>query len=287
MTETLEQYLYRNHTDQTAKTYLYYIGVFKMKQPNAMRLMYADIINYLNEIKKVTKEVSKISPHFGAVKRYYDYLLETGKRNDHPCKSIRLKRKKQPIQLQDLFSPSELELLMTRENRYKNLELRNKLIISLMIYQALVSAELCRLELKDIDLDNGTIYIKGSAKNASRTLELRSNQVTLLINYINTYRNKLLKSNTDCLLITHRGTGETVDSIQGMVDPLKGLFMDRNLTPSTIRQSVISNMLNVYKQPLEAVQLFAGHKWTSSTEQYRRKDINDQLEKINMWHPLK
>src|ERR1700744_2623808 len=186
MTENLEQYLYRNHTDQTAKTYLYYIGVFNMKQPNAMRLTYADIIAYLNEIKKTSKEVSKISPHFGAVKRYYDYLLETGKRNDHPCKNIRLQRKKQPIQLQDLFSPSELEQLMTRESRYKNLELRNKVIISLMIYQALTSAEICRLELKDIDVDNGTVYIKGSAKNASRTLELKSKQITLILNYINT-----------------------------------------------------------------------------------------------------
>lgn len=155
-----------------------------------------------------------------------------------------------------------------------------------MIYQALASAEICRLELKDIDLDKGTIYIKGSAKNEARTLELKSKQITLIINYIGTSRKNLLKSNTDCLIITTRGMSDTVDGIQGVIDPLKGLFMDRNLTPSTIRQSVVSNMLNVYKHSLEAIQLFAGHKWTSSTEQYRRKDINDQLEKINKWHPL-
>lgn len=285
--ETLEQYINSRHTDQTAKTYLYYIGVFKMKYPNAMLLMYSDIIQYINIIKIHTTEVSKISPHFSAVKRYYDYLLETGQRNDHPCRSINLKRKRKPIQLQDLFSPSELAELMNRENRFANLELRNKVIISLLIHQALVCSELCRLEIRDIDLDTGTIYVKGSPKNASRTLDLRQNQIMLIQNYINTSRKNLLKCASNYLLITQRGVAETVDGIHSMIEPLKGLFMDRNLTPSTIRQSVISNLLNINKQPLDVVQIFAGHKYPSSTEQYRRKDINDQLEKINRWHPLK
>lgn len=55
----------------------------------------------------------------------------------------------------------------------------------------------------------------------------------------------------------------------------------------TIRQSVISNLLNEKKMPQEDVQLFAGHRWTSSTEKYRRKDINEQRVLINRWHPLK
>ena len=286
MTESIEQYLNRTHTDQTTKTYLYYIDVFQMKYPNAMHLMYSDIINYINEIKKNTKEITKISPHFSAVKRYYDYLLATGVRNDHPCKSIRLKRKKQSIQLQDLFSPTELEQLMHRENRFSNLELRNKVIISLLIYQALCGAELCHIELRDIDLDAGTIYIKGSKKNASRTLELKQNQIMLILNYINTSRKNLLKAQSNYLLITQRGVVDTVDGINRMIQTLKGLFPDRNLNPSTIRQSVISNLLNVFKEPLENVQLFAGHKWISSTEQYRRVDITEQREKINKWHPL-
>ena len=83
--QTLEQYINSRHTDQTAKTYLYYIGVFIMKYPNASILTYSDIIQYINSIKQITSEVSKISPHFSAVKRYYDYLLETGQR--HPSRS--------------------------------------------------------------------------------------------------------------------------------------------------------------------------------------------------------
>lgn len=38
---------------------------------------------------------------------------------------------------------------------------------------------------------------------------------------------------------------------------------------------------------LEDVQLIAGHKYPSSTEMYKRKDINEQLELINKYHPLR
>ncbi len=285
--ETLEQYIYRHHTGQTAKTYLYYLDVFKMKCPNARALNYADITEYINSLRKSKTEATQISPILSAIKRYYDYLLETGQRQDHPCRNFKLRRKKKPIQLQDLFSPNELEQLMTRENRFFNLELRNKVIISLLIYQALACSELCRLTLNDIDLDAGTIYIKGSPKFAARTLDLKPSQIKLMLDYINTSRKNLLRSATNCFLITQRGVAETVDGIHSMIEPLKHLYPERNLNPTTIRQSVIANKLNVSKESIEDVQLFAGHKWPSSTEQYKRTDINEQLEKINMWHPLK
>lgn len=285
--ETIEQYLYKNHTDQTAKTYLYYIQVFKMRQPNSLKMMYADILEYINTIRQSGRNAEQISPQFAAIKKYYDYLLETGQRNDHPCSGISLRRKKKPVQLQDLFTPTELELLMGRENRFNNLGLRNKVAISLLIHQGLTCSELCRIDLKDIDLDGGTVYVKGSKKCSARILGLKSSQILLIKNYIETSRKNLLKSNTSFLLITQRGVPETVDGINSMVESLKGMFLGKNLNPSTIRQSVISNLLNVYKKPLEDVQLFAGHKWPSSTEQYRRKDINEQREMINKWHPLK
>lgn len=284
--KTLEQYIRQAHTDQTAKTYLYYISVFLMKHPNAKRYNYNDMLNFIVENKTNTNNAGTISMQLSAVKRYYDYLIVSGQRNDHPCKGITVNRKKQPIQLQDLFRPSELEALMNRENRYANLELRNKVIISLLIYQGLVCSELCRLSLKDIDLDVATIEIKGSKRNEARTLNLEAPQILLIQRYIETSRKNLLKSKTDRLIITHRGVPETTDGLHSMIEPLKALYPDRNLTPTTIRQSVIANWLNVSKYRLEDVQLLAGHKWPSTTEQYRSKDIGALREQLKAWHPL-
>lgn len=280
---TFENYLQRTHTRETVKSYCYSVDVFLVRYPKANKMVYAQVIEY---IKDIAGQKAR-GLHLAAIKRYYDYLIETGKRSDHPCKNIKLHRKKKAIQLQDLFNPQELERLLDRENRYKNLEHRNKVIISLLIHQALSPSELCRLDCDDVDLDTGTVYVKGSSKNAARILDLKPGQILLIQKYLTEHRKQIIGAKSNRLLITIRGTPETTDAINSMIEPLKYLYPERNLNPSTIRLSVIANRLNVSKQSLEDVQLFAGHKWPSTTEQYRRKNISEQLEKINLWHPLK
>jgi integrase/recombinase XerD len=105
--------------------------------------------------------------------KYYDYLIVTGLRADHPCKNLTIKKNHNPaIQLQDLFSSEELQMLMNRKNRYWFLQTLNNVLISLLIYQGLTSEEILNLELMDVDLDNGTVYIKASKNLNRRTLEL-------------------------------------------------------------------------------------------------------------------
>ena len=83
-----------------------------------------------------------------------------------------------------------------------------------------------------------------------------------------------------------RGNQESVDGIHELFCALRGLYPHKKLNPTTIRQSVISNLLNEDKHSLEAVQLFAGHKWPSATQRYKRLDIETLVKKINQWHPL-
>lgn len=278
--ETLEAYLLESHRDQTAKSYQYHIGVFLMEHPKAENYTYQQIISYLNTVK-TNKQI-----RLASLKRYYDYLLEIGQRNDHPCKYVKLKDKHKPIQVQNLFSSTELELLLDRENRFNNLDVRNKVAISLLIYQALTSEELMNLRTRDVDLDEGTIYIRRGAKQSARTLPLRTKQIKLFYTYMYESRKALVQTSVDELLISIRGVKMSVDGIHSMIQPLQALYPDRALNPQTIRQSVICNLLNERKEPIEDVQMFAGHRWPSTTERYKRMDLENQLEEINKWHPL-
>jgi integrase/recombinase XerD len=95
------------------------------------------------------------------VKAYYNYLNETNQRETHPCKSLKLRdAKTKQVQLQDLFTETELESLLDRKERYESLRIRNQVIISLLIYQALKAGEIINLKTSDIDLEKGTIYIR-------------------------------------------------------------------------------------------------------------------------------
>lgn len=285
---TLEQFLATKLAPQTVKNYLHTINNFLKLHPNAKRYKYNNLVSFMAEVRKQYPNTQTRIRILASIKKYYDYLVETGQRQDHPCQTLTLKKgSAHSIQLQDLFSSKELEALMSRDNRYQHLDVRNKVIISLMIYQGLTSDEMVRLDVNNLDLDMGTLYVKGSSKLNRRTLELKSNQIKLIYNYLNETRPKMMwRSKTDKLLLNKLGHPISVDGINAMLDPLAAIYPDRKLNPRSIRMSVISNWLNENKLTLEAAQELAGHKWPSTTEKYIREDNLKQRELINKFFPL-
>jgi integrase/recombinase XerD len=284
--QTLEEYLKQHLSASTAESYLYTINHFIMTHPKAKRYQYKNIINYMESVSKKQSNIQYRVRILSAIKQYYDYLVMAGYRTDHPCKKLNIKIKgNQTIQVQDLFSSAELQMLMERENRYKYLDVRNNVLISLLIYQGLTSDEIIRLTVKDIDLDNGTVYIKSSVNLNKRTMNLVPRQMILFFNYLQETRLEMLRCKTDKLIITKLGKPITVDSIHAMITPLRGLFPDRKLNPQTIRMSVICNWLNEKNISLERAQELAGHKWPGTTEKYIKVNSEQQREMINRYFP--
>lgn len=284
---TIKDYLYQNLAPQSAENYLYTITNFLKLHPKAKRYKYQQLVDHLADVRQKYPNVQTCIRILSALKKYYDFLVATGQRTDHPCQKLTLKKgSDQSMQHQELFTIKELGMLMKRENRYRHLDGRNKVLISLMIYQGLTSDELIRLEVKNIDLDSGKVYVKASSKLERRTLPLDGSQILLLERYINETRLKLKRCTTEKLILTKLGKPITVDSINAMVEPLGSLFPDRKLNPRAIRMSVISSCFNEKKMRLEDVQAFAGHKWPGTTEKYLKKDSLQQREMINRFFPL-
>lgn len=286
--QTIEQFLLQQYSSQTVKTYLFNINHFLKLNPKAKRYKYQNILDYMEEISKKQSNPKYRVVILSAIKKYYDYLVINGYRNDHPCKLLNIKVKhNEPIQVQDLFSSEELLLLLKRENRYQYIDTRNAVVLSLLIYQGLTSEEIISLKVKDIDLDNGTVYIKSSTNLNRRTLELVNRQMIVFSKYINEARPKLLRWDSDKLVLSKLGKPiADISSIKSIVEPLKDLFPDKKLCPQTIRMSVICNWLNEKKYPLEHVQELAGHKWPSTTEKYIKANSEQQRELINRFFPM-
>src|SRR5689334_5052008 len=123
METTFEQYLHQmRHTKTTVKSYLYSQSVFLADRKDAIGLKYKDIIDYLNEKEKAYGNHNIKNQMLPGIKKYYDYLIEIGQRNDHPCRRLQIKKiRSRDIILHDLFSSSELEMLLDRQERYQDL----------------------------------------------------------------------------------------------------------------------------------------------------------------------
>ncbi|MDO8999660.1 MAG: site-specific integrase [Bacteroidota bacterium] len=285
---SFENYLHKSgHTNSTIKSYLFANKIFLAKNPMPDLFTYKNVVHYFNSISVNYKNENTKIYLLNGVKKYYDYLVDVGLRDNHPCKNFNiLNKRRKDIIHQDLFSTKELEALLNREERYEMLKQKNKVLISLLIFQGLNSGELPRIKVKHVDLDNGLIFIKSSKKIGQRHLEIHPKQYHLFDNYINKDRKKLLTIETDNLLIGKLGKPNTTDDIQYIISTLKPLYPDRNLNPTTIRQSVIANWLNEKKLPLEQVQIMSGQKWISTTLKYRQASLEQQRELINKWFPL-
>lgn len=285
--QTLEQFLHQDYSKQTVKSYLFAIEHFVKMNPKAKRYKYHNIVTYMDEVSQQQPNSKYRVVILSAIKKYYDYLVVSGYRTDHPCKRLNIKvNSNHAIQVQDLFSSEELQLLMNRENRYWFLENRNNVLISLLIYQGLTSDEIARLDVKDVDLDNGTIHIKASKNLNQRTLELTPKQMIPFSTYIGEVRPKMLMAKNDKLILNKLGKPISVGGINSIFDQLKGLFPDKKLNPQTIRMSVICNWLNEKKLPLEHVQKLCGHRWPGSTEKYIKVNSLEEVELINKFFPL-
>ena len=282
----LKDYLNKNVSKSTANRYEYEINhfIFSKDRRNAS---YSEILEYIGSRRKLYKNSSSIGCILHALKHYFSYLVEIGFREDNPAKSIRLRDKQsRDIQLQDLFTAAELELLLNRKERYILLKNRNLITISLLIYQGLKSSEILNLELKDIDLKEATIFIKSSLKSNSRTLKLTAKQIIYFMEYLSDDRPKLMTAFTQKLIISKLGKVETSSGISYIIENSKHLFPGKKLNPNTIRQSVICNLLKA-KNDLRIVQVFAGHKYPSTTERYKQTHLEELKNELIKFHPLK
>lgn len=285
--ENLFTYLsLQKHTQNTIRSYTFIIDRYLKQHPEAWQYGYKEIMDYFKQRLLNGKNRSGIILLQAGIKKYYDYLLHTGIIYYHPCRTICIKKQSKNIIHRYLFTNQELSLLLKRAERYEVLKYRNKFLISLLIYQGLTLSEVIQLKTSDIDLDEVTINIKASPTVNKRILNLKPNQLFLLDKYLRLSRSKLIKTDTDALLLNKLGNPIKGDDVQYLVETFKYLFPDRKLNLQTIRQSVIANWLNSYQIPLEDVQLLAGHKRPSATLKYQLPNMQQAVNTLNAHFPI-
>lgn len=281
----LEEYLKKELSPSTAKRYERDIHFFFSLENNPAQAGYRQIMEVVKQLRNQYDNPKTINRILSAIKKYYDYLLYTNQRDDHPCRSLKLRdSKRSQFLVQDLFTEKELELLLSsspaRYKSYKTDKTRNKLILSFLICQGLMREEIARIKMEHLNLEKGEIYIPGHAKLNSRTLPLRAGQIHLIYQYL-----EKRKPTHEQLFVGQRGEPLSGDAIRRLVGHYKYLFPEKQLSCSTIRMSVCRNLLKSGKD-LRAVQVYMGHKYPSSTERYKTSNTEELKQAIRKYHPL-
>ena len=166
---------------------------------------------------------------------------------------------------------------------------RNKVMLGMLVYQGLDVYSLKRLEVDDVDLEQGQVMIRGSKRTECRVLKLTSVQILGLHEYVKYIRGRLLyKSERQAeqvaqLFISVSGSVEIRNVLSNLVHDLRRAN-GRVKSLRQIRASVIVDWLKRYN--LREVQYMAGHRYVSSTESYRAHNVEALSKDMDVYHPL-
>lgn len=258
---------------------------------------YNDLTAFLQSFGNIA-QLTK-SCYLRGVKHYYDFLISQETVIENPAAFIQLRGMKRKT-LYDILNRQELDRLYSgyanpetdskdkNQNWHKTKLLaqqRNKVIAGLMLYQALDTGDIRRLQTADIKLQQGIIYIPGSRRSNERELKLEALQIMDLMTYLLQTRTALLAltGKASEQLFVSIGSGDKIANLMtGLVKQLHRLN-PRVTHSKQVRACVIVHWLKLYN--LRQVQYMAGHRYVSSTEQFLVNEMEGMLEDIDKYHP--
>ncbi len=263
---------------------------------------YKEILQYIKHLN-FSNTNNQVRRKTGNLRTYYRYLIAIGKITHNPAIGIHPKGKPKMI-LGNFIKRDTLEKVYQSYPNKTPGKQRNKVMLGILIYQGITTAELQRLTPKDLDLQKGNIYITGFGKTNGRTLRLEAFQILELQHYLDVIRLQMLKNiKGEYYKIT---SGRKPNKIN--VETLKNqLFFSEsgseNIRPvllhlfrelkkqdsqirnaTGIRQSTIAHWLK--SKDLREVQYLAGHRYVSTTERYQEKDLEALQNALQKYYPL-
>jgi len=222
-------------------------------------------------------------------------LVAKNKRFENIIRNINIKGVKQQV-IHNILTSDELEDLyysyQTNTGNLPNRQAstltrkRNKIMIGLLVYQGLTTTNLKNLQVENIQLYKGKIDILGTPKSNGRVLELKPWQLMELMEYINQIRPQILKKyyRQTNQLILPLGTSLNLQNALAKITKELKKINHKFIDVKQIRASVIVNWLKQYN--LRKTQVFAGHRYISSTEKYQQDDLENLHKTINTFHPF-
>ena len=261
-------------------------------------ISYQDAMMFISWSSKHGASQKTIANYLNHVGKFYNFLLSEKLVTVNPVAHIKVQGIKRKVYY-DILNVEELQTLynlyptgiviqdkhMPPQSKNILSRKRNKVILSLLIYQGLRVEEISALELQDLQLREGKITIHAKRRTAARIMKLESHQVYELMDYIHETRKEFLtvKGTTSQLFLQWK-TKDNFHNITHLMLTHLRTINSRVKNFDQLRASVITAWLKQYD--LRKVQYLAGHKYVSSTEEYKANNIDELQDDVTKYHPL-
>ena len=295
----LDSYLMANHYKKPSRRQITnYVGIYLdwllENKLEAKEVEYSDYVDFVFHLKSNYSE-NMVRRIVMSTRHYYK---STGSKTS-PAYGVYIRRVKKKV-IEGIVPFAELEDLYNNYEVFDDRDKRNRIMIGLMIYQALKTNDLQWLEPGHFNLKQGKLKVPGVGGTNKRILEIKAHQLLDIQEYLLTVRPRMLeniKSHRpgrkvkeidpiiyDRMFFGANGNVSIKPSLYNLFRMLKRKY-PKITSGSVIRNSVITEWTKT--MDIRIVQYMAGHKWVGTTERYSNYNLDGLKESLGKYHPLK
>ena len=302
LTEWLSKKRYKKETLKTISNYAaHYLHWLENERITAPKARYQDVIAYLSYQRKNGDSENLASNRIAAVRKYYHYLQYENNEQTNPAENLFIKQHKKQL-VHDILTKEQLYHMYQEYSNQSLRQKRNKVILGILIHQALRKEEITLLKAHHLQLREGKLIVPPNNANNGRTLTLASDQVLDLQEYVLVVRPQIIKemkhskvygrkpslqhqsATIDQLFISMNGSLEMKASLYHLIKELKKSYEELKGVQQ-IRMSVITHWLK--EKDIREVQYMAGFRYLDSLGYYQKYHTDELETALKKYHPLK
>jgi integrase/recombinase XerD len=201
-----------------------------------------------------------------SLRRFYRYYVREGRLHEDPTEKIESPKLGRPLPVSLL--EEEVEALLAAPDTSNALGMRDRCMLEVLYSCGLRVSELVKLELSQINLQQGVIRITGKG-NKERLVPLGEEAMDWLQRYLQQARRDIVKrAQTDTLFPTRSGKAMSRQAFWYTIRKYATQAgINKQLSPHTLRHAFATHLLN-HGADLRVVQLLLGHGNLSTTQIY-------------------
>ena len=249
------------------------------------KINYQSARKYMAFLHKKNLTKKTISRRISSLRTFFKYLESHNYVEENPFLMITLP--KTPQKLPHFFYPKEMEEIFASIDETDGLGIRNRLILEMLYGSGLRVAELCTLELGDLNVEKRIMRVKGKGSK-ERLLPMTHQMVDVFKQYLQLGRKELLmisKSDTRKIFLNKNGKPLTERGVRDILNSIiKKTSQITKITPHMLRHTFATHLLN-NGADIRSVQELLGHEALSTTQIYTHVS-KEKLKQVYMQgHP--
>jgi len=239
--------------------------------------------DYLLALEKKRYSRRSVARKLSSARSFFRFLRREKLINQNPFEN--LLTPKLPRKLPNFLYPEELQSLLEAPDLKDPRGLRDKAILEIIYGTGLRVTEIKRMNLGDVDFDEGEIKVLGKGSK-ERIVLFGSHARNAVEKYLKHGRPKLVSGKkSPALFINRRGSRLTTRSVERLiVQYAKKAGLNKKVTPHTLRHSFATHLL-AGGADLRMVQELLGHVSLSTTQVYTHITKEHLKEVYDSAHP--